>query len=238
MTNYAHDVALVQQATERLITAVEKLDDAGLAAPSRLPGWTRGHVLAHVARNADALVNVLTAARTGTPVPMYRSAEAREADIEEGAGRPLPAQLDDLRASAARFAETAAALTEEQRARRVELRNGVTDTASRVPFRRLIEVELHHVDLGVGYVVEDLPDEFTDRELEYVAGERFAGRLDVPALLLSTDDGRHWRTGRSSEEPVEVSGTPAALMGWLTGRSDGSDLDPGDSVLPALPPLG
>ncbi|MEV0474381.1 maleylpyruvate isomerase N-terminal domain-containing protein, partial [Streptomyces prunicolor] len=31
--------------------------NASVAEPSRLPGWSRGHVLAHLARNADALVN-------------------------------------------------------------------------------------------------------------------------------------------------------------------------------------
>ena len=33
-------------------------------APSALPGWTRAHVLTHLARNADAMVNLLTWART------------------------------------------------------------------------------------------------------------------------------------------------------------------------------
>ena len=44
----------------------------------------------------------------------------------------------------------------------MELRNGVTDSASRVPFRRWTEVELHHVDLGIGYELEDLPAEFVE----------------------------------------------------------------------------
>jgi maleylpyruvate isomerase len=238
MTDHAQDMAAVREATDRLIATARKLDDAALREPSRLPGWSRGHVLAHVARNADALVNVLTAARTGTHIPMYASAESRDADIERDAARPLEAQLEDLAASADRFNAAAAALHPEAWQRTVELRNKITDRADRIPFRRLIEVELHHVDLGTGCEVEDLPTSFVDHDLDYVAGERFAGRPDVPALEIRSDDGRVWRTGRTDAEPTSVSGSAPALLGWLTGRADGSGLDTGGSVLPALPPLG
>lgn len=238
MTDHALDMAAVTDATDRLVAAVGKLDDDAVRAPSRLPGWSRGHVLAHVARNADALVNVLTSAHTGETVPMYVSAEARDADIEAGAARPLGEQLEDLTASASRFNHAAELLTPDQWQRTVELRNGVTDLAARVPFRRLTEVELHHVDLGIGYEIDDLPAGFADPYLEYVAGERFAGRADVPPLLITTTDGRGWRTGREEGEPTPVTGSPRALLGWLTGRTGGAGLDTGEARLPDLPPLG
>jgi maleylpyruvate isomerase len=77
------------------------LDPARLAGPSRLPGWTRGHVLSHLARNADALVNLLTWARTGAEARMYASPAERTDGIEAGAGRALPEQLADLTAAGA-----------------------------------------------------------------------------------------------------------------------------------------
>ncbi|MCM2578682.1 maleylpyruvate isomerase family mycothiol-dependent enzyme [Streptomyces meridianus] len=238
MTDHVLDMASVADATDRLIAAAGKLDDAALHQPCGLPGWSRGHVLAHIARNADALVNVLTSAHTGEHVPMYTSAEARDRDIEEGSARPLAAQLEDLTASATRFNHAAALLTPDQWQRTVELRNGVTDVAARVPFRRLAEVELHLVDLDAGYAVGDLPAGFVDAYLDYVVGERFAGRADVPALLVSTNDGEGRRTGRAEGDPVTVSGSPAALLGWLTGRTDGTGVQPSGPRLPALPPLG
>ncbi|MFF3766675.1 maleylpyruvate isomerase family mycothiol-dependent enzyme [Streptomyces sp. NPDC001922] len=238
MTDHVQDTAAVREATARLLTALGKLDDAAVREPSLLPGWSRGHVLAHLARNADALVNVLEAARTGTDIPMYAGSEIRDRDIERGAGRPLAVQIEDLTAAADRFNNAAAALHPEAWEATVTLRNGVTDRASRVPFRRLIEIELHHVDLGIGCTVGDLPAAFVERDLEYVAGERFAGRGDVPPLLLTTDDGRCRRTGRTDGDPVAVSGAAAALLGWLTGRADGSDLDAGGAPLPVVPPLG
>ncbi|GGQ25300.1 maleylpyruvate isomerase [Streptomyces roseolilacinus] len=229
MIDHAHDLASVHEATERLLSAASALDDTTVAEPSRLPGWTRGHLLAHLARNADALVNVLHGR------PMYTSAEDRDADIERDARRPLAAHLDDLRACADRFRAEGDAPADWSRT--VELRNGVTDQAARVPFRRLIEVELHHVDLGVGYELEDLPEEFTQREIDFLT-ERFAGHRDVPATTVVADDGRTWTTGGGAAGgPVAVRGTAADLLGWLAGRRDGSALDVSNGPLPALPPL-
>ncbi|MET9760354.1 maleylpyruvate isomerase family mycothiol-dependent enzyme [Streptomyces sp. NPDC006372] len=229
MMDHAHDLESVRDATERLLLAVGKLDNASVTEPSRLPGWTRGHVLAHLARNADALVNVLDGR------PMYVSGEARDADIERDAPRPLDVHITDLRESAARFQETGAAPADWSRT--VELRNGVTDSASRVPFRRWVEMELHHVDLGIGYELEDLPADFTEREIDFLA-DRFAGHPGVPPTHV-TDGTRAWRTGRESEDGAEVTvtGSPAELLGWLAGRRDGSALTVDGAPLPALPPL-
>ncbi|MBV7695054.1 maleylpyruvate isomerase family mycothiol-dependent enzyme [Streptomyces sp. TRM70350] len=228
MTDHARDLASVRDATERLLTAVAKLDNAAVTEPSRLPGWSRGHVLAHLARNADALVNVLDGR------PMYVSGKARDADIERDAPRPLDAQLADVRESAARFQDAAAAPADWSRT--VELRNGVTDSASRVPFRRWVEVELHHVDLGIGYELEDLPAEFAEREIDFLA-DRFTGHPDVPPSRL-TDGTRAWSTGRRASEPeITVTGSPADLLGWLAGRRDGSGLTVEGGPLPSLPPL-
>lgn len=78
----------VATATAPLVPAVAALTDADLVEPSLLPGWTRGHVLAHLSRNADSLVNLLLWARTGIETPQYASQFLREADIEAGAPRP------------------------------------------------------------------------------------------------------------------------------------------------------
>ncbi|MGW1544374.1 maleylpyruvate isomerase family mycothiol-dependent enzyme [Streptomyces sp. NPDC002309] len=234
MTDHERDLASVRDATERLLTAAAKLDNAAVTEPSRLPGWSRGHVLAHLARNADAIVNVLHGR------PMYASAEARDADIERDAPRPLDAQLADVRESAALLQEVAEAPADWSRT--VELRNGVTDSASRVPFRRWVEVELHHVDLGIGYELEDLPQEFTDREIDFLT-RRFTGHPDVAPTRL-TDGTRAWSTGRRADTDraaggaeVTVTGPPADLVGWLAGRRDGSGLTVEGGRLPSLPPL-
>jgi maleylpyruvate isomerase len=229
MIDHVRDLASVRDATERLLSAAAKLDNVSVAEPSRLPGWSRGHVLAHLARNADALVNVLEGR------PMYASGDARDNDIERDAPRALDVQLTDVRESAARFQEAGAAPADWSRT--VELRNGVTDSAARVPFRRWIEVELHHVDLGIGYELEDLPEEFVAREIDFLT-DRFSGHPEVPATRV-TDGTRAWTTGRVTEggPEVTVTGASPALLGWLAGRRDGADLSVDGGPLPGLPPL-
>ncbi|KAK1178411.1 maleylpyruvate isomerase family mycothiol-dependent enzyme [Streptomyces sp. NBS 14/10] len=238
MTDYARDAAAVRGATDRLMTSVSRLDETAVTEPSLLPGWTRGHVLAHLARNADALVNLLTWARTGEPTPMYASEDARDREIEDAATRLLPIHLDDLRTSAFRFNVAAAALPANRRPFEVTMRRGVVEQAGRLPFRRLAEVELHHVDLGVGYTLADLPAAFVEQELDFLTEERFAGRVDVPALRLVSGDGGRVRYTGGEGEPLTVEGSPAALLGWLSGRTDGADLSCPDAPLPSLPPLG
>ncbi|MFE0176432.1 maleylpyruvate isomerase family mycothiol-dependent enzyme [Streptomyces sp. NPDC059002] len=227
MIDHVRDLASVRDATDRLLTAATKLNNDSTAEPSRLPGWTRGHVLAHVARNADALVNVLAGR------PMYVSTEARDADIERDAPRALAVQLDDVRESAARLEAQAAVPADWSRT--IEMRNGVTDSASRVPFRRWVEVELHHVDLGIGYELEDLPEEFVEREITFLTA-RFSGNPDVPPTRIT--DGTHaWGTGRAGEPEITVTGSAADLVGWLAGRRAGTALEAEGGLLPALPPL-
>ncbi|MDQ0990255.1 maleylpyruvate isomerase family mycothiol-dependent enzyme [Streptomyces sp. V3I7] len=229
MIDHAHDLASVRDASERLLTAVAQLDEAAVTEPSRLPGWTRGHVLAHVARNADALVNVLEGR------PMYASGPVRDADIERDAPRPVAVQLADLRESIDRFQEAGAEPADWSRT--VELRNGITDSATRVPFRRWAEVELHHVDLGIGYELEDLPAEFVEREIDFLA-DRFRGHEDVPSTDLVSTEERTWTTGGGAPGgPVVVEGPAAELLGWLAGRRDGSALTVKGGTLPVLPPL-
>ncbi|MFE4451600.1 maleylpyruvate isomerase family mycothiol-dependent enzyme [Streptomyces sp. NPDC056796] len=229
MTDHARDLEAVREATDRLLGATGRMDDGAVAGPSRLPGWSRGHVLAHLSRNADALVNVLQGR------PMYANSETRDADIARDAPRPLAEQLADLRSSGAAF--LAAAGEPADWSRTVALRNGVTDSASRIPFRRWVEVELHHVDLGVGLELEDLPEEFVIRENDFLA-ERFAGHPGVVATTAVTEDGRLWTTGGGAEgDPVTVRGTEADILGWLCGRRDGSALAVEGGGLPTLPPL-
>lgn len=233
MIDHVRDLASVREATERLLDAAASLDNAAVAEPSRLPGWTRGHVLAHIARNADALVNVLEGR------PMYPDATTRDADIERDAPRPLDVHLADVRESGERFQVVGAAPADWERT--VELRNGVTDRAARVPFRRWVEVALHHVDLGIGYELEDLPEEFVTREIEFLA-DRWSGRPEVPPVTLRLghdDSGPTWKTGGDTGTPVVLAGTAAELLGWLSGRGDkGAHLAvlAGDG-LPELPPL-
>jgi maleylpyruvate isomerase len=218
----------VDSATERLLQTAGGLGD--VSAPSGLPGWTVGHVLTHVARNADAYTNLLTWARTGVQTPAYASPEARAAGIEEGAGRPLDEQLEDIRTAHERFADAAAAMPLEAWTFHLP---PTGQSAAAVPWARLREVEVHHVDLGAAYSPQDWSDAFALRLLrEIVTG---AG-ADTPAMVLRPHGLEHPLTiGDAAHAPV-VGGPTRALAAWLAGRGDGADLTVSpDGELPPVP---
>ncbi len=232
------DAVQVRRATAELLESLTTLTAAQAAAPSRLPGWSRGHLLTHLARNADAMVNLLTWARTGVETPMYGPGDARERDIEAGSGRPPADLLADLRGSAARLDEAVAAMPARAWQAQIPWRGGVTVPAAVAPFRRLGELYLHGVDLGLGRRCEDLPGDYALREADRVL-TGLAGRADAaPARVRDDGSGQEWRTG-TGEPGVLVEGPTTALVGWVTGRSDGSALRVTPSLpLPVLPPLG
>ena len=96
-----------RDATARLLAALEVLHDLDVTRPSLLPDWTVGHVLTHLARNADSFVWILRSASKGKQVPQYPGGAAgRSRDIAEGATRPAEMILKDLRDSAARLDAT------------------------------------------------------------------------------------------------------------------------------------
>ena len=230
----------IGEATDRLLASAAALTDAGAGEPSLLPGWTRGHVLSHVARNGDGLGNLLRWARTGVETPMYASREARRADIEAGAGRSAADLAADVQATAIAFAAEAASLPDEAWAAQVQGLSGPPIPALRVLDWRLREVEIHHTDLGTGYLPAAWPAEFVAENLPEVAGS-FAGRDDAPSCQLRPDGSdSSWRIGpdQPGAPPVSVQGSAVGLLAWLIGRDDGSGLRVagGDAVPPVLPP--
>ena len=234
-------MARIGEATDRLLASAGALTDTGVREPSLLPGWTRGHVLTHIARNADGLGNLLRWARTGITTPMYASREARRADIEAGAGRSAADLAADVQATAIAFAAEAASLPDGAWAAQVQGLTGPPIPGRGVLDWRLREVEIHHVDLAVGYRPGDWPGEFVTASLPGVAGE-FAGREDTPSCLLQPDGSGPGPFQIGPEQPtgqqVLVRGSPADLLAWLIGRDDGSGLraSPDGAALPVLPP--
>jgi maleylpyruvate isomerase len=230
----------VQRATDRLLATARGLDDAAIAGPSLLPGWSRGHVLAHVARNADGAVNLLNWARTGVRTPQYESLDSRAADIDADAARSAAEHLRDLLDSGERFAAAVRDMPAAAWTAVVEWTSGTKSPAARVMWSRLREVEIHHVDLGAGYGPADWPEAFTLRMIRSLAQD-FGARTDAPRAVLRSPEVSHDLVlGAEGEAagPV-VSGPAAAIVAWLIGRSGGHALsvEP-EGPLPAVPDWG
>ncbi|MFI5933498.1 maleylpyruvate isomerase family mycothiol-dependent enzyme [Actinoplanes sp. NPDC051494] len=209
----------VDQATERLLSTAERLEPGALTRASLLPGWTTGHVLTHVARNADAYTNLLTWARTGVPTPAYPTPTARAEGIEAGHGRPLSEQIADVRDAHERFADAAAAMTAEAWTFLVP---SIGKSAAAVPWARLREVEVHHVDLDAGYTPEDWSDAFALRLLREVATDATPGT--APLILRPQGLDHPVTLGEVTGSTPVIGGPSRAIAAWLTGRADGAGL--------------
>ena len=156
----------IDDATQRLLDAARIIPEPDLRRPSLLPGWTRAHVIAHLARGADAMRNLLVGARAGQDRPAYVSAEARAAGIEHGAGLGAKELMADLADSAMALRTVCKQLPDGAWQFPVRVLDSQRFPAAQLLTRRLVEVELHHCDLGAGYGPADWPAAFAAMDLD------------------------------------------------------------------------
>ncbi len=247
----------VRWSTEGLLVAVQDRlpADGWTRQPSLLPGWTRGHVLSHLARNADAIARTLSGTARGERIPMYDGDEARDADIQAGADRPIEALLEDVVESARRLDEIWSALGDAEWQGEALTRTGPLP-ALRMIGTRWREVEIHRVDLADGYGPGDWPASFVAPLLPSLLDpERIGRRLPagVRVEVVNTDSGQRWLVGgnvpqligtarsdraalvrSAATPPVRVVGPSWALVGWLLGRTSAVRPELGEP--PALAP--
>jgi maleylpyruvate isomerase len=229
----------LQSATADLVGAIGGLSDADVRAPSPLPGWTRGHVLTHLARNAEGQTRLLNWARTGVPSYEYESVAARAAAIEQGADRPAAVLIEDVRGSADGFFAAADGMPAQAWQRTVRWTTGHEADAALIVPMRLGEVLIHHVDLDIGYRPQDWPVTFVSDYLDRVVTPvTFRDHPELAARMEATDTGRVRDAGEINPAAPVIAGPEYALLAWLLGRSDGGELTcAGNGRLPQVPPL-
>lgn len=189
---------LIDDAQGRLERAVRAAGGRRPEDPVRLPGWTVGHVLTHLARHADAVSRVVAGASVGERPEQYvGGAEGRAAEIERGAARPLPELLTDLRTSAARCTLVLRGVPARTWLTRID-RGGRQEPVTRMLVSRWREIEIHHADLGP-YGPRDWPEAFVTyhlpRELRHLPSR--APGVTVPPGLPD-EDVLAWLVGRGA----------------------------------------
>jgi len=218
---------------ERLRTTLDGLTDTQVTEPSRLPGWTRGHVLAHLANLGQAVVRQLQNAYTDAPVvPFYDGgADGRNAAIEEAA--PLSAAEHVARVGAAldQVEGLLDLMDEAALARRTGFRDR-TAAALVLAWWRETSIHLTDLDLGVEHTMwgaalrEHLIGYLSTRVPEGV-------RLDLEPT--DVDEPRYLGGGVT----VRVTGAASDIVAWLAGREPLSPLHATtDGVDTSLPELG
>jgi maleylpyruvate isomerase len=221
----------------RLLRALDEagFDDAIASSESALPGWTRGHVLTHLARNADSHTRMIEAAKNGESVAQYPGGFAqRESEIETGARRSAAELLADVRAADDALAASYASVDSgvwSRHALRLDRSWPVAD----LPFLRC-EVAIHAVDLGLpGVGIDIWAPQYVEAELRRQIAA-LAVRLPASAALLLAPRDASWSTvvmhlgAVADHEFVTVECSAAELLAWMVGRS------PGEPHWPSLTP--
>jgi maleylpyruvate isomerase len=214
----------MRQGTAFLLEFVFWLSDAELRAPSSLPGWSRAHIIGHLARNAEALLRLASWARSGVECPMYASPAQRNDDIETSAQKPV----DTLRTEVVHTAAELESVLQEfdNTAWHATLRSaqGRQIEATELPWMRIREVWLHAIDLGAGAQLTDLPADLCEALIDDAAAT-VSSRDNCPSALLEpADSKRRWLLGAADEPWVTLRGSTCEILGWLTGRSSGAHL--------------
>jgi maleylpyruvate isomerase len=219
-------------AHRRLIETVVSVTDDDVGRPSRLPDWTVGHVLTHLARNADSHVRMLEAAARGDVVDQYPGGDdERAADIQAGAARPASVLAADVRQAAMRLEAKWAATPAGVWANGAGRMGGNETAVAELPFLRWREVEVHHADLGLAFSWRDWSDAYVGAELERTVAELPARLPPGLALRLEpTDEGRAWTVPADAAQALVVARPRRELLAWLLGRAGEHD--------PALPSIG
>ena len=215
---FAEVVNAVRDHTALLLGTTIGYSDDDWAAPTRLAGWTRSHVAAHLAEGAYGMVRVIDGLQRNTPTTMYVSDEAEHRAIEVGAlisGLDLQIRLDT---TANALQHEFASLEDDQRL--VTLRRGFDIAAEQLPLARLREVVLHHMDLGSQFTATHLASGIAVELLAFqLQIQPDSGRADLPATRIVAEEGFVGFVGAPGAT-AQVTGPAGDLVAWLARGTD------------------
>jgi len=236
-TDWVDDLALLDAQTELLLASVQGLTTHQVNEASGLPGWSRGHVLAHIDGNANGLARLARWARDGVERPMYISREVRDADVTLHAERTVEEHLSALTESARVLRHDLGMLDSQQLTGEVMLGNGLFISVGSLARHRLQEVCVHHHDLRVdGYSWQSWPAPMASHMTRLVARDfQSRGEFPVGSVTIAPEDAAA-ETLTITPEAVSLTGEPQAILAWLLGRSAGAGVQmTPDAPIPAAP---
>lgn len=220
----------LQEATQRLLGETIGISDEDWHRPSLLPGWSRANVAAHLAANADALAELVTAATQGREVPLYGDEQQREEGVLRGSeltGLELQILLDT---SAGRLEQALEAVPDWTAPLNLA---GRRLTLAQLPMARLAELVAHQFDLDCGYDLDRLEPATARWLLQWALGW-FADDPRLAPIRVESSSGVAGGFGASSTVERTVTGGDAALWAWLTGRGSDDRLEGADGAAPGL----
>jgi maleylpyruvate isomerase len=188
------------------------LTDEEVKAPSELPGWSRGHVLAHIAGIANAMARQLEFAARGETIELYDGGfEGRTRAIGMAAGHTLAEHRADLDRALGRALGAFGGLDDAGWQRPISYRGGVVFDGGLALWRELV---IHATDLGTGRGPETWSRPFCEQLVDFLAARvPEANRYVLQPLGLTPV------TIGSGRASTVISGMLTDIAAWLAGRT-------------------
>ena len=216
-------VSLLDDAASAFRQQIAPLTDADVRAPSGLPDWSRGHVLAHVAGVANGMARQLEYAARGETIDLYDGGvDGRNRAIEEGSVRDADRQRTDLDTALDRALVAFHRLGESDWSVPISYRDGVVRDGGLALWRELV---IHLTDLNVGVEAGSWTPLFCEHLFGFLAARVPTDlRLSVqpfgmaPRILASTSEAAA-TTAAARSRTVSVNGMATDIAAWLAGRN-------------------
>ncbi|WP_395402862.1 maleylpyruvate isomerase family mycothiol-dependent enzyme [Arthrobacter sp. UC242_113] len=225
MTAITPDTLLAElhKAADAVSSLAAKLTDADVLAPSALPGWTRGHVLAHIAGISNAMARQLEYAARGETVELYDGGyDGRTKAIEMSAGHALAQHRTDLDAALQRALGAFDSLDADADAgdadgtgaggwrAPISYRGGVVLDGGLALWRELV---IHASDLNTGRGPETWSRPFCEHLFTFLAA-----RVPEEQKLVLQPLGLPPVTIGAGRRSTVISGMVTDIAAWLAGR--------------------
>ncbi|MBP1235000.1 maleylpyruvate isomerase [Arthrobacter sp. PvP102] len=213
MTAITPDALLAElhKAADVVASQAGKLTEEDVTAPSLLPGWTRGHVLAHLAGISNAMARQLEFAGRGETVELYDGGfEGRTKAIEMSAGHTLEQHRADVDSALERALRAFDSLDAGGWQAPISYRGGVALDGGMALWRELV---IHASDLNTGRGPESWSRPFCEHLFDFLSarvpdGQRFVLQaLGLPPVTI----------GAGNRSTV-ISGMLTDIAAWLAGR--------------------
>lgn len=214
MTEISNDqlVERLKAAADVVSAKLNGLGDADVVVPTALPGWTRGHVLAHIAHVSNAVARQVEYALRGEKIEFYDGGQGgRTQAIEMNAGHTAAEHSAYISTALTRALMVLSSLDESQWTLPVSYRNGDVRGVALAYWRELV---IHLADLQLGRGPETWSKEFCLYLIEFLSVRVPAGlRLKLLPLGLAP------MTIGAGTQAVSVSGMLTDIVAWLSGRT-------------------
>lgn len=202
----------LKAAADNVSAKLGGLSDADVLASTELPGWTRGHVLAHIAHVSNAVARQVEYAVRGELIEFYDGGSgARTQAIEMNAGNTAQEHRDQLSAAFTRALGVLDGLDDAQWDLPISYRDGVVRDGALAYWRELV---IHLADLQLGRGPETWSKEFCLYLIDFLA-TRVPGDIHLKLLPLGLPP----MTVGSGESAVSIQGMLTDIAAWLSGRT-------------------